>query len=178
MLGRARRRAVELLDGHVATFERFGYRAVERGPLEACLERAGSKPGLRVRMAQQGRVFGGAFALELSTSDPVLPCTRGLQARGRGLVTLRGVAFKPRPHDAAGARLARRLEDDDGLRATLASVHFERVRIDPDGRPVIRHMGGSVVWALFPPIVRPVPLVDEQARAAVAALEAFASAGR
>jgi hypothetical protein len=38
---------------------------------------------------------------------------------------------------------------------------------------VIRHMGGSVVWMLFPPLVRPVPLTVPQARATVKALEAF-----
>ena len=54
-------------------------------------------------------------------------------------------------------------------------MHFERIRVEPDGRPVIRHMGGSVVWMLFPPLVRPVPLIAEQRRAAVEALEAFAS---
>jgi hypothetical protein len=56
-------------------------------------------------------------------------------------------------------------------------VHFEAIRIEPDGRAVIRHMGGSVVWMLFPPLVRPVPLVDEQARATLEALDAFARVG-
>jgi hypothetical protein len=39
-------------------------------------------------------------------------------------------------------------------------------------------MGGSVVWVLFPPFVRAVPLVPEQAEATVAALDAFAEAGK
>jgi len=38
-------------------------------------------------------------------------------------------------------------------------------------------MGGSVVWILFPPLVRTIPLVDEQARATLRALDAFARAG-
>jgi hypothetical protein len=57
-------------------------------------------------------------------------------------------------------------------------VHFDRVRVEPDGSPVIRHMGSSVVWMLFPPLVRPIPLVEEQARETLGALEAFAAAGR
>ena len=52
-------------------------------------------------------------------------------------------------------------------------MHFERIRVEPDGRPVIRHMGGSVVWMLIPPLARGVPLVPEQARASVDALRAF-----
>jgi hypothetical protein len=39
-------------------------------------------------------------------------------------------------------------------------------------------MGGSVVWVLFPPLVKRVPLVDEQVEATLAALEGFAVAGR
>ena len=50
--------------------------------------------------------------------------------------------------------------------------------MEPDGRPVIRHLGGSVVWVLFPPLVKRVPLVPEQIEATLAALEAFAVAGR
>jgi hypothetical protein len=37
-------------------------------------------------------------------------------------------------------------------------------------------MGGSIVWMLFPPLVRPVPLIAEQAKATAEALEAFAAA--
>jgi Protein of unknown function (DUF3156) len=70
------------------------------------------------------------------------------------------------------------LQRDQRLRRALAEVDFERIEVEPGGRPAIRHLGGSVVWVLFPPLVRPVPLVDEQARAAAAALEAFAAAGR
>jgi len=36
-------------------------------------------------------------------------------------------------------------------------------------------MGGSVVWMLFPPLVRPIPFVDEQAKETLGALEAFAA---
>jgi hypothetical protein len=57
-------------------------------------------------------------------------------------------------------------------------VHFERIRVEPDGRPVIRHFGGSVVWVLFPPLVKRVPFVPEQVEATLAALGAFAAAGR
>lgn len=124
-----------------------------------------------------GRIFGGTYGLELSTADPVLPRTRGLSARGKGVVRMHGVAFRAHRGDEAGRRLAERLEADARLTGRLEQVHFERLRVEPDGRPVIRHMGGSVVWVLFPPLVRRIPLVDEQLRASVVALEAFAALG-
>jgi hypothetical protein len=170
--GRARVAAARALADVVAAYEALGYRARERDALEARLERAGSTP-LRVRLVPEGRIFGGSFALEVSTAEPVLPATRGLSARGRGLVRLARVTFRPARGDRAGAELAERLGRDAHLRDRLVAVHFERIRIEPDGRPVIRHMGGSVVWVLFPPIVRAVPLVPEQARATADALEAF-----
>jgi hypothetical protein len=37
-------------------------------------------------------------------------------------------------------------------------------------------MGGSVVWVLFPPLVRQIPLIPEQVEATLAALDAFAAA--
>lgn len=175
MWGRARAAAAGALARNVEIFERLGYRRAEgRGQLEARLEREGGR-ALTIRMAQQGKIFGGSYALELATADPVFPPTAGLAGRGRGLVKLSGVGFRARRGDDAGARLARCLGEDAGLGEALARVHFERIRVEPDGRPVIRHMGGSLVWVLFPPLVRPVPLVDEQARATVAALEAFAA---
>jgi hypothetical protein len=39
-------------------------------------------------------------------------------------------------------------------------------------------MGGSLVWILFPPIVKGIPLVSEQAHASIAAMQAFAEADR
>jgi hypothetical protein len=128
-------------------------------------------------MAPDGRVFGGTFALEISTAEPVLPASEGLSVRGRGIVKLRGLAFRARGNDLEGARLAERLRDDAELADALGRVHFERIRIEPDGRPVIRHMGGSVVWILFPPFVRPIPLLTSQAQASARALDAFARAG-
>jgi hypothetical protein len=129
-------------------------------------------------MVPLGRIFGGTHALEVSTAVPVLPATRGLSARGRGAVRLGGFRFRPRSGDAAGRALAERLERDARLDEALRGVHFERIRVEPDGRPVIRHMGGSVVWILFPPLMKSIPFVDTQARATVRALEAFARAGR
>lgn len=134
---------------------------------------AGKQP-LRVELVTDGRIFGGTYALELSTAEPVLPPTKGVTARGRGTVRLQGIAFRGRRGDDAGRLLAERLQADDRLGGRLEKVHFERIRVEPDGRPVIRHMGGSIVWILFPPLVKAVPLVEEQLRAAVAALEAFA----
>ena len=75
-------------------------------------------------------------------------------------------------------QLAERLAGDHELGERLAAVHFERIRIEPDGRPVIRHLGGSLVWIAFPPLVKAIPLVPEQVRATIAALGAFAAAGR
>jgi hypothetical protein len=105
-----------------------------------------------------------------------LPPSRGLTGRPRGLVRLGGVDFRPRSGDDAGRALAGRLESDEALQRALAAVHFDRIRVEPDGRPVIRQLGGSVVWMLFPPLVRPVPLVPEQRQATVTALAAFAAA--
>lgn len=174
MWGRARAAAAQALARNVEVFERLGYRRGEAdGPLAVRLEPPdGSRP-LVVRLAQEGRVFGGAYGLEVSTGTPVVPPTRGLSARGRGLVRLTRVAFRARRGDAAGEALARRLDSDPELQRALAVVHFERLRVEPDGRAVVRHMGGSVVWVLFPPVVRPVAFTAEQARATVRALETF-----
>jgi hypothetical protein len=171
--GRARAAAVRTLATNVEAFERAGYRIVGRGDFERRLERRGAVP-LRLRMVPEGRVFGGSFALEVATADPVLPPTRGLSARGRGAIRLQRVAFRPRGGDPEGARLAARLEADEALQRALAAVHFERVHVEPEGRAVVRHLGGSVVWLLVPPFVRPVPLPPEQVGALVAALGAFA----
>ena len=175
--GRARAVAARTLATSVETFEREGYRVVATDGFERRLERDGWR-AIRLGMASGGRVFGGSWALEIASADPVLPPTQGLRGRPRGAVRLSGVGFRPRDGDDEGARLARRLEEDEALQRSLARVHFERIRVEPDGRAVIRHMGGSVVWVLFPPLVRGVPLVPEQARAAVDALDAFALAAR
>jgi hypothetical protein len=176
--GRARARAAGLLGDVVEAFRPLGYRETARpDPLEARLERRGGVP-LTLRFVQQGRVFGGQVALEVGTTDPVLPVTsRGLAARPRGAAKLRGVSFRARGDDEAADRLAERLSGNTPLNDALVRVHFDRIRVDPDGRPVVRQIGGSVVWMLFPPLVRPVPLVPEQAKATAEALEAFAAAG-
>jgi hypothetical protein len=169
--GRASRTFSDVLEA----FEHDGFE-VERKGFTARLIRDGVVP-IRASVVRQGRIFGGTYALELSTDEPVLPTTRGLRGRPRGVVKLGGVDFRSRGHDDAGRILGARLERDEALQQTVSKVHFERIRVEPDGRPVIRHMGGSVVWMLFPPLVRPAPLVPEQRRAAVEALEAFARAG-
>lgn len=178
MLGRVRKRAGAILDTNVEVFTRAGYHETSRaGPLEARLEAPAGKQPILLRMKPDGRIFGGSYGLEISTTEPVLPRSRGLRARGRGVVRLSGVRFRARGRDAEAARLAERLGADRRLGDALKEVHFERIRVEPDGRPVIRHMGGSVVWILFPPLVRTIPLVDEQARATLRALDAFARAG-
>jgi hypothetical protein len=165
-----------MLARNVEAFSATGYRDERRGALAARLVADGRLP-LALRMNPEGRIFGGSFALEIATAEPVLPRTRGLRARPRGVVRLTGVSFAARRGDEAGERLAARLATDERLSRALADVHFERVRIDPDGRAVIRHMGGSVVWVLFPPLVRAVPLVRAQAEASADALAAFAAVG-
>ena len=145
---------------------------------EALFRTLGRADDVEIRMREEGRIFGGSFALEVSTARPVLPPTRGLAGRARGALRMTGVAFRAKRGDAAGAEVARALENDLRLVDALSLVHFEQVRVEPDGRPVVRHMGGSVVWVLFPPFVRAVPLVPQQAEAVVTALDAFAEAGK
>jgi hypothetical protein len=82
-----------------------------------------------------------------------------------------------RGDDETAPRIAAALTGDSELGAALGRVHFERITIEPDGRPVIRHLGGSVVWLLFPPMVRGTPLPPDQPRELVRALDAFARAG-
>ena len=176
MRGAARSAAARLLERNVEAFERVGYSVVGARPPGVRMETA-SRVAVHVRMTGRGRVFGGNYTLTVSTAEPVLPETGGATARGRGLVRLQRVAFRARRGDERGAALAARLNSDEGLQRALVRVHFESIRVEPDGRAVIRHMGGSVVWILFPPLVRPVPLVDEQARATLDALDAFARAG-
>jgi hypothetical protein len=176
--GPARRRAARALEENVELFRRAGYpEARLLGRFEARLAGSQRLP-LRLTMTTTGRVFGGTYALEASTADPVLPRTAGIRARGRGIVQLQGIAFRARRGDQAGRRLAQALEANRGLVTRLTEVHFETLRVEPDGRAVIRHMGGSVVWILFPPLIKGIPLVAEQVRATIAALEAFADAGR
>lgn len=180
MLSRAAgRRAVASLEEAIERLGKAGYSQVERvSPLVARLRSSGGRAPLRLQLTKTGGIFGGNYSLEISTDEPVLPSTRGLRARGKGVVRMQGIRFRARGDDSAGARLAERLESDDLLVERLARVHFERIRIEPDGRPVIRHLGGSVVWILFPPIVKQIPFVPEQVAATLAALEAFAAAGR
>jgi hypothetical protein len=179
VIGIANRRAHALLGDNVDVFGRLGYRPQSRSrELEARLEPATpERRPLVLRMAREGRIFGGSYALEIAAAQPVLPATGGLTARGRGVVRMSRVSFRPRRGDADGRRLAERLGSDPRLSDALRAVHFERLRVQPDGRPVIRHMGGSLVWILFPPLVKTVPLVDAQAKATLDALDAFARAG-
>jgi hypothetical protein len=171
---RARGGAVRALDDALDAFARAGYRDAERtGPLEARLQ-AGPLP-LRLHLEPAGgRIFGGTLALEITTAEAVLPATRGISIRGRGVVRMSGVVCRTRRRDPAGAELARRLESDQPVADAIRAVHFERIRVEPDGRATIRHMGGSVVWMLFPPVVRPIPFVEGQARATVDALRTIA----
>jgi hypothetical protein len=166
------RRAAAVLASDIEAFERLGYRPLERRtPFAATLRAPGDGPDIIVRLRQQGRFFGGNWALEVGTADPVLPPNRGLSARGRGVVRMRGVAFR------GDGDLAAALTEDAGLGEAVARVHFEDVYVEPEGRPVIRHMGGSLVWVLFPPIVRATPLPPGQPHETVRALEAFARVG-
>lgn len=173
MRARMRTRAARAFDGTLDIIGRATGREVERlGPLEARLTGT-DRTAVRARMVPAGRVFGGTVDLELATATPVLPATGGLTGRGRGVVQMRGISFHARSHDGDGQRVAARLEADATLVRALSAVHFQRIRVEPDGRAVIRHLGGSLVWMLVPPLVRTVPLIPEQARATLNALEAF-----
>ncbi len=181
MRAAAARRAAAVLEEDLEAFGRLGYRAQERpGRHEARLvpERGGRPVGIALR--SRGGLFGGSWGLEVSCAEPVLPPTeRGLSARGQGGVRLRGVRFRPRARgDAGGGAVAAALSADAELAEALGRVHFEEISVTPDGRPVIRHLGGSVVWVLVPPVVRSTPLPTDQGPALVAALDAFAAAGR
>jgi hypothetical protein len=170
----ARGRAESTLRSDVEVFEGIGYRGVDDvSGLSARLSASCDGIDLVLRMTREGRIFGGNYGLEITSAEPLLPATRGLRARGRGLVRMSGVRFRARRGDLEGAGLAERLSGDPLLADAFREVHFERLSVDPDGRPVIRHMGGSVVWLLFPPLVRGTPLIPEQARATVAAFEAM-----
>jgi hypothetical protein len=176
--GPARLRAISALDDTIDRLGKAGYSLTERvSPLEARLRSSRGRRPIRLEMAQSGRIFGGNYGLEISTDDPVLPPTRGLSARGKGVVRMRGIRFRARRGDPAGRRLAERLGSEADLGQRLGRVHFERIRVEPSGRPVIRHLGGSVVWILFPPLIRQIPFVAEQVEATLAALDAFAEAG-
>ena len=179
MRGLSTRRAGAVLKSDVEAFERLGYRRHE-GDSTYSVVLAAPEGGrdLALRLRPEGRVFGGNWGLELSTAEPVLPATsRGLTARGRGVVRMQGVRFRARGGDEAESQLAAELSADAGLGKALAEVHFERLAVDPDGRPVIRHMGGSVVWVLIPPVVRTTPLPAGQPEAMVRALNEFARVG-
>jgi Protein of unknown function (DUF3156) len=175
---RARTRAREVLARDVEVFAVAGYEeGGHRRELRAVL--IGTEPALRLELVPTGgRVFGGAYALEVSTAEPVLPTSAGLRARGRGVVRMQGIDFRARKDDAAGTALAGVLSRDANLNSVLEHVHFEQIRVEPDGRAVIRHMGGSLVWLLFPPMTRPIAISAEQVRATAAGLRAFAAAGQ
>jgi hypothetical protein len=176
----AARRGATVLAHDIEAFERLGYRPLERAAgLEAVLRAPKGHPDLAVRLVPEGRLFGGNWALEASTAEPVLPVTPlGLSARGRGVVRRQGVSFGAKGSDPAAGRLAELLSADERLGEALGRVDFETLAVRPDGRPAIRHLGGSIVWVLIPPIVRETPLPAGQAKAMVRAFDAFAAAGR
>ncbi len=176
--GPARKRAVLALDRTIELFAREGFSRVDRTGASSARLTSPTGETIWLSMAREGRIFGGTYALEVAAAGRVLPATRGVSARGRGIVRLQGIEFRGRRGDAAGRELAERLAGDHELGERLAAVHFEKIRIEPDGRPVIRHLGGSLVWIAFPPLVKAIPLVPEQVRATIAALGAFAAAGR
>jgi hypothetical protein len=173
------RRAAEVRKFDIEAFERLGYRPRDGDSADSVVLAApeGGRD-LVLRLRPEGRVFGGSWALELLTAEPVLPATsRGLTARGRGVVRMQGVRFRARGGDEVASRLAAELSADAELGGALGEVHFERLAVEPDGRPVIRHMGGSVVWLLIPPVARTTPLPAGQPEAMVRALDEFARAG-
>ena len=176
----AERRGPAVLAHDIEAFERLGYRPLDRsGALEAVLSAPRGRPDLVVRLVPEGRFFGGNWGLEVATAEPVLPATPlGLSARGRGVVRRQGVRFSARGSDPAAQRLAATLSADERLGTALGGVDFELLSVRPDGRPAIRHLGGSIVWVLLPPVVRETPLPEGQAKALVRAIDAFVAAGK
>lgn len=179
MRRRAQARAASVLARDVEAFAAAGYpESARRSGLRTILGPGGRRV-LRLELVPGGgRIFGGAFAMEVSTKEPVLPATRGIHARGHGTVRTERLSFRASRGDAAGQAVAQRLETDAGLQRALREVHFEQIRVEPDGRAVIRHMGGSLVWLLFPPMARPIAISDEQVRRTIAGLRAFEQAGK
>jgi hypothetical protein len=179
--GRPGARAARVLAEDIEAFEGAGCRLLERrGELEAVLAAPRNRGRVVVRLTRVGRIFGGNWGLEVTTDDALLPETpSGIAARGRGVVKQQGVRFRARGRsDEAATRLAEALSEDSKLSEALGRVHFERIWVRRDGRPVIRHLGGSVVWVAFPPIVRSTPLPPGQPRELLRALDAFRAAGR
>jgi hypothetical protein len=174
------RRAATAFAHDIDAFGQLGHRQLERSrALEAVLSAPRGRPDLVLRMVPEGRFFGGDWGLEVSTAEPLLPATPlGLTARGRGVVRRQGVSFKAKGADPAARRLAELLSADERLGEALGRVDFETLAVRPDGRPAIRHLGGSVVWVLLPPIVRATPLPRGQAEAMTHALDVFAAAGQ
>jgi Protein of unknown function (DUF3156) len=175
------RRAAAVLASDTEAFERLGYRARDGVSAHSvALTAPRGRGDLALHLRPEGRIFGGNWGLEVSTAEPVLPATaRGLAARGRGVVRMQGVRFRARRgDDESASHLAAALSADAALGEALGRVHFERVTVEPDGRVTIRHLGGSVVWLLLPPVVRTTPLPGGQPEAMAAALEEFARAGR
>jgi hypothetical protein len=93
-------------------------------------------------------------------------------------VRRQGVSFSAKGSDPAARRLAELLSADARLGDALGRVDFEALSVKPDGRPAIRHLGGSIVWVLVPPVVRETPLPAGQAEAILRAVDAFVAAGK
>jgi hypothetical protein len=178
--GRPGAQAARVLREDVEAFEREGCRLLERrGDLEAVLAAPKGGGRILVSLTRVGRIFGGNWGLEVAPEEQLFPeTTSGIAARGRGVVRQQGVRFRARGRgDEAATRLAEALTADSKLGKALGRVHFERLWVRRDGRPVIRHLGGSVVWVAFPPIVRSTPLPADQPRELLRALDAFRAAG-
>jgi Protein of unknown function (DUF3156) len=174
-------RAARVLAEDIEAFERAGCRLLERrGSHEAILEAPRGVGRIVVRLTRVGRIFGGNWGLEVAPEEALLPATDvGLAARGRGVVKQHGVRFRARRRgDARARRLGEMLSGNSDLGDALGRVHFERLWVRRDGRPVIRHLGGSVVWVLFPPIVRTTPLPPGQPEEMLRAIQAFRAAGQ
>ena len=157
-------------------FEGIGYRESGESTAGRVRMESDAGPAIVLSFAGRGRIVGGSFALEIAAAEPICPATSGLErawprrrASSPASTSSRRAATRP------GSSWPSVSNGSAPLQEALAAVHFERIRVEPDGRPVIRHMGGSVVWMLIPPLARGVPLVPEQARASVDALSAFSA---
>src|ERR687894_293282 len=95
MAGLNARRAAGVLADDVKVFERLGYQPLEHGSsFAATLDAPNGGRRLVLRLHREGRGFGGNWALEITTAEPVLPASgRGLSGRGRGVVRQRGASL-------------------------------------------------------------------------------------
>ena len=90
MAGLNARRAAAVLADDVQVFERLGYQPLEHRSFAATLEAPRGGRRIVLRLHREGRIFGGNWALEITTAEPVLPASG---TSGQQPLPLIGVGF-------------------------------------------------------------------------------------